>query len=320
MRKTISIGFLAALLALAGCDDGNDPGADINLAVFRLLDEEDNVVGYDHDDDPSTPDLTWIAVDFDVENEDFEQALIQLEAPGIAAETAAAVKAEFFVIDRFGYESNEITIPIRDLVGRGESCGERTVCVEYLECTSGTCATPAATLAACEAATMLTVTETTPASTNGVLEPGEPSRLFAATCDDWGWGTPFGPEDLYTVTVPEGAFDLIASTDNEATGDADTFVYIQTECGNEITEVACNDDSGDAYRSTAVVENATAGTYTIAVEIWGGPEDPTPYQLDVSLRPVLGAGEACDPAEVENRCSTGTCPAGDDPVCPDPAP
>jgi hypothetical protein len=42
----------------------------------------------------------------------------------------------------------------------------------------------------------------------------------------------------------------------------------------------------------------------------------TAFTLEVSLRPVLGSGAACDPAQLRNRCATGACPSGATPVCP----
>lgn len=51
-------------------------------------------------------------------------------------------------------------------------------------------------------------------------------------------------------------------------------------------------------------------TYTIAVEAFGGVAAmmTLPYTVQVRLRPVVGAGDRCDPTGVENRCETGACP------------
>ena len=69
------------------------------------------------------------------------------------------------------------------------------------------------------------------------------------------------------------------------------------------------------YRSRVDVRNVTGGTYTIFVEPFR-PGAATAFTLEVSLRPVLGSGAACDPAQLRNRCSTGACPSGATPTCP----
>ncbi len=60
-----------------------------------------------------------------------------------------------------------------------------------------------------------------------------------------------------------------------------------------------------------------AGAYTVFVVKAGHPsETPIPYEVEVSLRPVLGTGAACDPAEVTNRCGAGACPTDGAAECP----
>lgn len=247
-------------------------------------------------------------------NTTFTGALVRIADDDFLASTAAAVEARIAVLDRFGQASEPMTFSVRDatLAGVGETCDADALCGVGVECTDGTCRIPPATVTACEAASTLTVTATEPATATGTITPAEPNSLFGSCADT------SGPEALYRVTLPAvGTFDLIASTDNEGTGDADTVVYIQSECGDPATEVACDDDADGAdFRSVAVASDLTGGTYTIAVEMYGEPDVATGFQLDVRLRPVLAPGLPCDPTGVENRCQTGTCPAGETPLCP----
>jgi len=48
-------------------------------------------------------------------------------------------------------------------------------------------------------------------------------------------------------------------------------------------------------------------------EVFGGAMMSTPFDLDLSVRPVLATGATCDVAEVDNRCAGGACAAG---TCP----
>ena len=298
---------------------GTDPEGDAAYARVSFLDATDAPIGVDTDEDPSTPDETVFELNFDRVSgrPDFE-ALLRIDDTLLFAGTAAATKVDVTILDEFSLESASMQLTIVDVTeaGLGGTCGATIICADGFDCVGTVCAIPAAVATACSAATAVTVTpgaSTTSQTVSGSLDAGD--SLMFAMCGDTS-----GAENLYTVVVPgTGTFDLIASTDNATTGDADTVVHIRSTCGDPGTEVACNDDGGDAYRSIAVVEAAAAGTYTIAVEIYGGAEMATPYDLVVSLRPVLAAGMACDPTEEMNRCSTDTCPMTGTAVCP-PAP
>jgi hypothetical protein len=64
---------------------------------------------------------------------------------------------------------------------------------------------------------------------------------------------------------------------------------------------------GMMYGSRVTVMNATEGDYYAFVETYGGGGGAV--EIQATLRPVLASGAACDPAGVNNRCMTGTCPA-----------
>jgi hypothetical protein len=290
--------------------DGADSDGDVIGVLASFLDATGAPISF-----MGFPALDW---DFDISHEGettFEDALITIDFPDFVSATAAATQVQIALFDRFGYMTDPMTFPIRNvtIVGRGEACNADALCRTELECIADTCQVPPAVVTACTAASALTFTDGA-ASAPGSLEPG--TGHLDPSCAN---GTTPHAEDLYTVEVPAGAFDLIASTDNTATGAADTAVFIQSTCGDSETEVACHDDvdfAGGNARSIAVIQDVAAGTYTIAVEIVGTHDAATAYELDVRLRPVIGEGVSCDPMQIMNRCSTGACPTGDTPVCP----
>ena len=313
--------------------DGGDAEGNAVGIRFSLLDAEGEVVGIDFDDDDApipdtdgTPEMDEFEIGFtdDLEGQTtFTRALVRLADPAFVAATPTATQVRLAILDITELISAEMTFPIRDVTeaGRGETCNADAICADGLECTAATCEIPAATVTHCAGATALDVTPAAPVTQTGTLEPGD-SHL-APSCVDPRYFDRHGPEALYTVTVPAPeapaiGYDLIAATANDATT-IDTVVYLQTECGDPATEIACNDDADfdeGVFQSRAIAENAPAGTYTIAVENLNGPTAAVTYQLDVSLRPVLGEGATCDPTGAMNRCSTGACPAGDAPECP----
>jgi len=308
--------------------DGGDADGDAIGIRYTFLDESGAAIGVDYDDDgsPDQSEFDWY-FDQDLSGEtSFNGALVRDEDSTLVAGTITATQVEIAVLDRFGLTSSSMTLPVRDVteVGLDQPCGTDAVCVDGLECASGTCALPADVVAACTtaAASARTLTPGSEETFSATLELG--SGLFRGSCSDTG-----GAEHLYVVTVPAPVapavgYDLIATTANDGTDpETDTIVYVQSACGDPSTELVCADDISypDDARSTAVLEDAAAGDHTVIVELWEGVDASASYQLGVSLRPVLGAGEACDPTGAENRCSTGACPAGDSPVCPDaPAP
>jgi len=132
-----------------------------------------------------------------------------------------------------------------------------------------------------------------------------------------------GAEVLYQLTVPVAvapvtAYDVVLDTENATTGEGDTIVYLQSTCGDPETTGECNDDidlEGMNYASHLETNAVAAGTHTVVVEGYGVLMAALAFELEVSLRPVLATGTACDPAGVMNRCAAGACPAAT-PVCP----
>ena len=239
-----------------------------------------------------------------------------------------ATQVDLTVYDRGYAVSEPLRVALLEAteVGTGAMCAELVRCVTPLVCEMGACAVPADYAGYCAAATPIAITPptdaTTTATARGSVGTGGPDRFAPALCTRPDTGAPIvvdGDEVLYTVTVPDGTFDLTARTNVAATPTAnDTIVYVRRGCADPGDEVGCNDDvdlRGRDYRSRVDVRNVTGGTYTVFVEPFQAGE-PTAFTLEVSLRPVLGAGAACDPAQLRNRCSTGACRSGATPTCP----
>ena len=230
-----------------------------------------------------------------------------------------AVQATLTVFDDSFAMSEEIRIPVRflDEVGMGAACGDTTRCTIGLMCDGGRCVAGPQMAALCRQATPLAIdtptSTTTHATHTGTLPGGH--GVVEASCAH----TP-GQEALVDVTVPDGAFDLIVTTDLAETAATNTVLYVRSACADRLSEPAmgCNDDlaPGTNARSRVELRDVAAGGYTIFVENLGHPsDDPLPYAIDVALRPVLPSNQACDPAGLDNRCRDGACPAAAS-VCP----
>jgi hypothetical protein len=239
-----------------------------------------------------------------------------------------ATSAYVRTIDRAGVTSvSDVVTAVRPgtVVARGEMCSDTFVCPEELLCSGAFTCDPTPTRAAtCSAAMALSIPAptmmTTTTSTMGNLTSG--TGLFSGNCDQSdGPVVTDGTEDVYLVHVPAGAFDLLFTTDLAGTAtDADTVLYVRTDCTDPGTglEEWCNDDitRGSNLRSTVAILDVAEGDYYVFVEPWGtiALDAMLRYELGASLRPVLAAGGACDPAGVLNRCASGACPASR--VCP----
>lgn len=328
---------------------GSDADGDVLGAEVALLDDTGMQVDLDGDEMVDENDLLYAPFDVSLAGMMSFTATITLDDSGfpdlppyysilLDAIANGARQVRVRLIDEgfsLGPAAMGAISPI--VVGFGEMCDTDNVCSTGFECRAGTCQAPVAVEGACMAATTVTVATptamTTSATASGMV--GTMDGLFEASC-----GEGAGVEALYKVVVPEGDFDLIASTGDPGIGDptmADTILSIRTTCGNPGSEAGdgCNDDRDPQesmtdeefdLRSTVEVRDAEAGTYTIIVDQFFVPSmmmmSPAalPFELKVSLRPVIGAGTACDPDEVNNRCSTAPCPDVASPVCPPPAP
>ena len=239
---------------------------------------------------------------------------------GPAAAIASAVTARIIVVDTYGLMSAMRDVAITDVaeVGLGEACDATHVCAVTDECTAGTCQAPAAVRAACMGATALTLvapTGTTPTVATQAVALAVGDGVIINECGG------NGAERLFTVTVPAGGADLIVTTNIAATMmTVDTVVAIRSRCVDASSETVCNDDYEGApmgdLRSTAVIEAAAAGTYTVIVDSYRVLGAAATASVELRLRPVLAAGAACDPAGVMNRCSTAACPASGAALCP----
>lgn len=222
--------------------------------------------------------------------------------------------------EAFVLSADEVTVPLRTVpeVGFGEACDADHACYLGLRCSSrGKCEATPVVAAACDAAAALELPTPTDTTTSVVVSGTLTNEqgYFEGSCAH-------SPEveRIYDVVVPDRPVDLLATTDLAGTAGSDTVLYVRSICADLSTEVAggCNDDiSGTAnLRSELVLRNMPAGTYALFVEYAAHPAaGGSPFELRVSLRPVLPAGASCDPAEASNRCAAGACPA-DTSVCP----
>jgi hypothetical protein len=208
-----------------------------------------------------------------------------------------------------------ISIDGATIVGLGDTCNTENVCGAGLVCNAAmTCEPTPAAMTACMGATVITipaVTDTAQSATSMVTLPMGSTGTFTAPpgCAMGMGGDPTaGPERLFRVDVPMGTYDLTFRTDRPGTGGTDTVLYIRGTCGDPTDDLGCEDDIARGMLGSEVtVMNATEGDYYAFVETFGGAGGPV--ELQATLRPVLAAGAACDPAGVNNRCMTGACPA-----------
>ena len=124
-----------------------------------------------------------------------------------------------------------------------------------------------------------------------------------------------GAEAVYKVDVAIPDFDMLVTTDLPGTGMTDTILYVRSECPDSGTLVDCNDDIARMNtHSSLEMRDLTMGTYYVFVETYGGLMMGTaPHEVGVTVRPLIASGGACDMAEMDNRCQSGTCTGG---TCP----
>ncbi|MBW2460979.1 MAG: hypothetical protein JRH11_04990 [Deltaproteobacteria bacterium] len=232
--------------------------------------------------------------------------------------TVTVTQAEVAVRDVFNAESVPMTLTIGDAPSVGAACDATTYCALELTCVSDVCAASTESTTVCATATALTITEPTDTTTSTTVSGTIPAGTGALTP---GCTNAVGPEVIYTLTVPAagtGTYDVIADTNLTGTGETDTAIYLRSTCEDPTTELACNDDidlDGGTYSSRFELLDAPAGDHAIVVEQWFPVATTTPgdFQMEVSLRPVLATGAACDNAGADNRCAAGACAAS---VCP----
>ena len=305
---------------------GTDADGDVLGVAFSFLDGEGQAVDLDGDGEVGDT----LLVGFDADLAGMNPFVGVATAYVIAVRGAGAflsqrlvdlgvTDATLTVFDDAFAMSEPLVVPVRVLeeVGLDAACGGAQSCTLGLVCEGGRCAASPPLAAACATATAIAfdpLPETTrvSVSTTGTLEPGH--GVFDSTCAH----SP-GDEAMFDITVPDGAFDLLATTDLEGTGMTDTVLFVRSACPDRLSETACNDDiapEGQNIRSRVALRDVSAGTHTLFVGTFGHPSEvAVPFEVEVSLRPVLDVGAACDPGGVDNRCAGAPC-SGETSVCP----
>lgn len=214
--------------------------------------------------------------------------------------------------------SDEVRAPTRSVSrpsGVGGSCAT-TLCGENLVCNASMVCEPSMAAAAfCDAAPGITFTNTDTADTqtqSGTIRGG--LGLFLISCGNTQSGeVSIGREALVAVDVPAGTFDLSATTNTSGTPEAlDTLLALRRECAETASEAACNDDLSSTDRQSEIsVSNLGEGRYFLLVEPFRGLADGTsaPFEVSVTLTPVLASGATCDPQRIANRCAGAACSA-----------
>jgi hypothetical protein len=307
------------VLTLTADVTGGDVDGDGAGVLVEFLDATDEVIAFDLGDGAPTTEFSF-AFDDSVAGMTTFTATSTVGGFEDLPEIVDAVSARFRIYDRTGENSAEsIVAPFAERVGLGETCdGTETICNAGLVCEATVCALPAAVVTACAAATALTLdaapSATEPSVTALTATIAVADGVLTAPCQP---NTP-STEALYTFTVPAGSFDLLVTTAGTTTGETDTVVYLMSTCGDTSAspEEYCADDvtAKTDLSSALEVRDIAPGTYTVAFEIYDALDAETDVDGTVTLRPVLDAGAACDPAGVNNRCSTGACPSSM--VCP----
>ncbi len=122
----------------------------------------------------------------------------------------------------------------------------------------------------------------------GMLSTSTPSALLSPTCGG------AGAEDVYEILISSPKV-IVASTQSSATT-ANTVLYLRSsDCANNTSELACNDDAVATVQgaSKLTYSIATPGAYYLVVDTKNGGVGGA-YDLQVDL--LAGQGEACDPA------------------------
>jgi len=303
---------------------GSDDDEDILGVLVTIVDDEGAPLDLNGDDIEN--DQLGLRFDVDPEENPFTATatvfVIRYGMGGIfLSDRLASMRpagASLVLVDEVYGESAALSVPVRflDEVGLGSACGADAGCTLGLSCVSGACVAGPELAALCETSMALPLTapttETTSAGYTGEIPGGH--GVIESSCAH----TP-GQEVLFDVTVPAGDVDLIVTTDLPGSSVTDTVVYVRTACTDRLSEPrgACNDNDGTDYQSRVELQNAPEGAYTVFVSKAGHPSEvPLPFEVEVSLRPVLATGAACDPAGVANRCGAAACPSEGTSECP----
>jgi len=173
----------------------------------------------------------------------------------------------------------------------------------------------------CAPASIVTLPVTAgPATSSGVLlgqswqAPETPDCTAGAT----------GPEVVFALAIPAGAFQLEASTVSATGTTADTVLYLRGACGGG-RELACDDDA--ELPGPSRIAARVTGPELLYLVVDSFEERPSPaanaFSLTVSLRALLPGGARCVPPEAggADGCGVGlVCPpaGGADATCATP--
>jgi serine/threonine-protein kinase len=236
---------------------------------------------------------------------------------GDAAVLSRARTAEIVLRDRAGNSTAPrlLTLERAEEVGPGARCDATHVCAPELECGgTGRCAASAERTFACGSAPELALVPGEEVRVTASLPAG--GALFEASCAEQ---RARGREDLRTVTLPRGRWDLLLATRpaEERSAPPDMVLSVRRECLDErdesSPEAACNDDraEGEPRPRLELRDLAGGGRYVVlASAVREGPDvvtDGLAYVLTARLRPVLARGASCDPDGERDRCADGGC-------------
>ncbi|MGE0787190.1 MAG: hypothetical protein AB7S26_16075 [Sandaracinaceae bacterium] len=197
----------------------------------------------------------------------------------------------------------------------GDACNALAVCAPDFECgAEGTCTLTNRVGETCAMATPIALSAASPTvTTSGTVRAGANPLGDASCVEDSG----MLPVALFDVSVDAGAWDLVLSTEDPLMIDLDTILYLQRECGDRRSELACNDDDAarpETLLSHVEVLDAGGDGYTVVVQDYDFEATAVRFDLVATLRPIRASSEACDPAQVLDRCAGTPCPATG--VCP----
>ncbi len=238
------------------------------------------------------------------------------ESAGMLGDTVELVDvppgAYFAIVDGRASASGsyEVRLSLRRIHGEGESCdpdGATSRCDVGLSCAAEpgddgfVCVETALT---CEGGAQAI----TLGAVGSTLQQGTTSGAsgYAPACAPTG----SGPEKLYRGVVGDGGVrDLVLEVTSAS--ELNPVAEITADCGAVASSLACSIVSNGASSTELAIVNAvTPGDYYGVVDGWSGSSGA--YAADFYLRPVVGAGVACDRQVRETRCGTGVCVDGID--------
>ncbi len=309
--------------------DGNDldvsiMGMDAQGAAlgiqYAFLDGAGTPIGLDLDGDPATAAVS------DLQG-DFRPAITGMttftgvyrvtglsDFPEVAANAQSLRVAIYSQTGLVSAPEAMVAITRASTVHVGETCDATHLCGTGVDCTTGVCTVPAGVMALCDGATAITLDAQQMATQHVAFTTDE--GLLEGDCAGAGGGG--GDEWVYTLTVPAGNWDLLASTTPNGTMDPDTVVYVRdASCGDPTQEIACNDDVMMGVLASSIeLRDIAVGEHFLVVDVWDTLTAAAETDLTVRLRPVLATGATCDPAGMQNRCAGAACPATGTAVCP----